>query len=485
MALLPNRAVAQTFMERLPGGVTLYALWPDGGAPSPKTLAQALMANERGYNVYFGLNVVRRGVNKKATKDEIEIIRAVAGDIDWGYKTYGGRFSERMRELANTVLRALVKEIDPQPSWIIFTGGGLQPIWLIELLPNTLDNQARAEAVGAYIANRFGGDGVQNIDRILRLSGSINHPKRAKREAGQPTQVAEFKIVSGQTYRLEDLEAAWDVDAASRAKNNPARPRQPPLDGLNDDLCGGMKEREAGEALFTCQQIGPFIASIPDGPFSVRESWTNPRTGERTDTGWRDWLWVMSGVADDDPSLADECERLFNKVSEQAGGDTSQNEEQWRATAGRKARRVAAGQSITTVATLVKLATDLGWTGYAVSAAMSMTAFTPASATPGVWTLSHEAVALKAAKSRLHTAFQVARVLGRHRIRGDLVRVALTVREPAVRARLMFALAALLIKSNHSPEEIVEAVIACGFPRAHAANAFLWAEKNIAKGAVA
>ena len=98
------------------------------------------------------------------------------------------------------------------------------------------------------------------------------------------------------------------------------------------------------------------------------------------------------------------------------------------------------------------------------------------------WTAAHEAAALKRAKSSLHNAFKVAQALGQHRIRSSLVRIALTVPDARLRARLMFALAAFLLKSNHAPEEIVGAVVACGFPRTHAAHTFTWAQKNIAKG---
>jgi hypothetical protein len=490
--LSPNRATAQAFMERLKGGVTLYTLWPDGGAPAPKTLPQALRANAHGFNVYFSLNIVRAGVNKKAAKDDIETIRAIAGDADWNRKAFHGRFGEGMQALGSTVLTALIKATSPQPSWIIFTGGGLQPIWLIKPLPNTPENQARAEAVGAYVADRFGGDGVQNVDRILRLPGTVNHPKTSKRDAGQPTALAEFRVVTDQVYRLEELEAAWGVDAASGARNKVVAtidrlPQLPELNELNDDLCGGMKERDASEALFTCKQIGPFLAGIPDGPFAVRERWENPLTGEKTDAGWRDWLWVMSGIADDDPSLEEDCYRLFVEVSEAAGGDTSQNEEQWRSTAGRKARRMAQGQQITTVATLIKLATELGWTGYALPTSATA-ALEPASSRKppeaGVrgWTTAHEAAALKVAKSRLHDAFLIAQKLGGRRVRSSLVRVCMSVRSVPLRERLMFMLSALLLKSDHSPEEIVGAVEACGFPRETGVHAALWAKKNTKTG---
>jgi hypothetical protein len=93
--------------------------------------------------------------------------------------------------------------------------------------------------------------------------------------------------------------------------------------------------------------------------------------------------------------------------------------------------------------------------------------------------------ALKVAKSRLHGAFRIAEFIGRHRIRDDLVRKALAVPDVSVRSKLMFTLAALLMKSNHSPEEIINAVVVCGFPRETGVHTFAWARKNIAKGGAA
>jgi hypothetical protein len=319
-SLRPDLTGAQDFMELLRGDVTLCVMPPDGGGPSalrgPNALTQAL-AHNASLNAYFVVNIVKPDINKKPTKGEIETIRAVGGDIDWDRRKFSGRFKDGMQELEDTVLPALIGAT-PQPSLIIFTGGGLQPIWLIEPLPNTPENRSRAEGVGEYIAARFGGDPVGNIDRILRLPGSVNHPKKAKRDAGQLTRRATFKIFSGKRYRLEDLEAAWAGEVLSR-KSKPTRRTQPPASAskpsVNDALCGGMKERDAGYDLAVCKGIGPIIASVPNGPFSVRSKWRNPLTGENTGFGWLDWLYVMSGIADDDPSLEDQCKQLFDEVS--------------------------------------------------------------------------------------------------------------------------------------------------------------------------
>jgi hypothetical protein len=374
-SLSPNREITESFLKLLSGDTMLLAKRPDSGGPwamkGLDKIAEAFTCNARGITNYFGINIVKQGVNKKATKDDIETIRIVYADIDWDLEKYNGRFSEGMQEVKRTVLTPLLK-MTPQPTLIIFTGGGLQPLWFIEPLPNTPENMARAEAVGAYIANRFGGDAVANIDRILRLPGTLNHPKKDKRDAGQPTKLAEYRVISGKTHTLEELEAAWGVDAAAVMATRGSRPvrqglpagvtgpsatplpvsdrfQDVPID--NDDLSGGVAEMVLGEVRY----LGLAIASVTNGPFSVREKWVDPRTSERTDYGWIDWLYVMSGLADDYPQMEDDCLKVFDEVNEAAGGNTADNDDQWKVTAGRKTQRVAAGKEVRTVASLVKL----------------------------------------------------------------------------------------------------------------------------------
>jgi hypothetical protein len=87
--------------------------------------------------------------------------------------------------------------------------------------------------------------------------------------------------------------------------------------------------------------------------------------------------------------------------------------------------------------------------------------------------------ALENAKRRLRAAFLIARLHGRRRIKGDLVRAALTVDDVTLRSKLMFALAAFLLKSSHAPEEIADAVVACGLPRSVGVSACRWAQRNV------
>jgi putative DNA primase/helicase len=153
---------------------------------------------------------------------------------------------------------------------IILTGGGVQPIWLIEPMLATEPNASRAEAVGAYVTQRFGGDPVQNIDRVLRLPGFINHPNAKKRKAGQPPMTATL-IYPGRVirYTLAQLEQAWPIgENTARAKVTHEGKAGESADGVDahglplselDDLTGGMKQNYAPADIDAVAKCCPFI----------------------------------------------------------------------------------------------------------------------------------------------------------------------------------------------------------------------------------
>ena len=278
--LVPDLRRARSFLRLIGDDTVLCHLNPDGGPMlglrGLNAVDQALSQNQQGRAVYFTLNAVKPGVVKKAAKTDITTIRGVSGDIDWGWEKFSGRFEEGLAVVA-TKLQELMG-MDLPPSVIILTGGGVQPIWLIEPMLATEPNASRAEAVGAYVTQRFGGDPVQNIDRVLRMPGFINHPNAKKRRPGQPPMTATL-IYPGRVirYTLARLEQAWGVAARADENTNSAgglhhenRPREGktsaagvdahglPLSEL-DDLTGGMKQNYAPADIDAVAKCCPFI----------------------------------------------------------------------------------------------------------------------------------------------------------------------------------------------------------------------------------
>jgi hypothetical protein len=250
--LEPDLESAGAFLQIFGDDVLLCHKRPDvggmGGLRGANALKLALGQNLRGHAIYFSLNVVRPGVAKKAAKTDIAAIQGVAADIDWDREKYHGRFEDGLKEI-EAKLQGLM-EMDAPPSVIILTGGGVQPIWLlVEPLEVTHDDDkpcavtARVEALGRGIAQRWGGDPVQNIDRILRVPWMINHPKKDKRDAGQTTQLA--AVVHPPTvhrYSLEQLEQAWRAASAAAACGSA------PMAALAEIVTKAASRRELVEA---------------------------------------------------------------------------------------------------------------------------------------------------------------------------------------------------------------------------------------------
>lgn len=78
------------------------------------------------------------------------------------------------------------------PSFTVFSGGGYQAFWKLAGPTTDLD---RVERINRQLAADLGGDNCHNIDRIMRLPGTINLPNAKKRNAGRVPTLA--RVVEG------------------------------------------------------------------------------------------------------------------------------------------------------------------------------------------------------------------------------------------------------------------------------------------------
>jgi hypothetical protein len=154
----------------------------------------------RGSNVYYGVNRPcpvgqQQGWNGKCNVDDIVAIRALAFDID--------QFHD-ISQIENGLGGAL------RPSFIINTGGGLHLIYLLTetinvnlYRPPQTDDQKRineilldARSAITALGNDFETllrrkfpklkiDSMSNVDRVMRLPGTVNYPNADKRTRGQ------------------------------------------------------------------------------------------------------------------------------------------------------------------------------------------------------------------------------------------------------------------------------------------------------------
>ncbi|MFD2648232.1 VapE domain-containing protein [Devosia albogilva] len=148
-------------------------------------------------NVYFHVNEPLAGVaDTKVKKEQVARAHFLHVDVD------DASSLERIRQFV------------PRPSVIVFSGGGYQAFWALREAPEDLD---RVERCNMQLAADLGGDHCHNVDRIMRVPGTINVPNAKKKAAGRTPTVA-FVVEANweRRYSLDDFAEAphSDSDAA-------------------------------------------------------------------------------------------------------------------------------------------------------------------------------------------------------------------------------------------------------------------------------
>jgi hypothetical protein len=199
-SLQPDVATIQQFLAHtVQSDIHLVAILPDEAHPAGRWFGENVAAaarwsveqNLQGKGVYWTANVVRPGLHKKPRKTDISAARFLHTDIDPPFDR-------------PAMLERLLGDQHP-PSAIIDSGNGLQPVWRLDSLHA---DPAAIEDLNRRLSLRYGGDNCHNIDRLLRLPGTVNYPSAAKRAKGRVTCMSRVQEPdTGETVSLADLDA--------------------------------------------------------------------------------------------------------------------------------------------------------------------------------------------------------------------------------------------------------------------------------------
>lgn len=151
-------------------------------------MATFIEARQGVENLYFTANVVLTLFNGavKPKKDDVGLAISLFVDID---PPPGAGLQE-----AREAILARLRAYPIPPSLIVFSGGGYQAFWrLAEPIPlnGNPANIAAIEARNRKLAVDLGGDHVQNVDRLMRLPGTLNVPDAKKLAKGRSIMLAE------------------------------------------------------------------------------------------------------------------------------------------------------------------------------------------------------------------------------------------------------------------------------------------------------
>ncbi len=182
-------------------------------APGEETaLRKWLTAEGRTKNIYFSVNPTRYPMQKKAERIDIAVLAWIHVDVD-------PRAGEPLEEEQARILALLTKDLPedvPPPTCVVFSGGGYQGFWRLTD-PMKLDGDLglceQAKLYNLQVELAFDADACHNVDRIMRLPGTINRPDERKRSKGRVEALAKVVSWSDAEYELSEFTPAAPVQS--------------------------------------------------------------------------------------------------------------------------------------------------------------------------------------------------------------------------------------------------------------------------------
>ena len=225
-----DRAAVQFLEQWLPGGPwVLTAITTDRKAITTNTFTDSnevlgWLAKYNGErNVYFHVNPCTRALTKKADREDVAALAWLHVDID---PRPGEEVAEEQKR-ALMLLTERLPESVPPPTCVVFSGGGYQGFWkLEEPLPidGSLEVAEDAKLWNLQLEILFGADNCHNVDRIMRLPGTVNLPDSKKRKKGREPELARLVYLNDTTYPLTAFRKAQPVQTMATQGFTPTSP---------------------------------------------------------------------------------------------------------------------------------------------------------------------------------------------------------------------------------------------------------------------
>jgi hypothetical protein len=238
---------------------TVQRLTSADKAASPDFQAWLRHKNASGSDIYIGMNPLKQDAATR-TKDEIESIRHVYIDLDYG----GIKVLDAIRK----------SSLVPKPNYVLSSSPDkFQVVWKVEGIK--LDE---AETLLHALAREFGGDpAATDATRVLRLPGFAN-------KKYESDFYVEARKDSSETYHLRDFKLHTDAQESprhhyqTRVKREPGNPRLTPSE---HDWAFAKRALSRG-----------------DDPEAVIQQIAEHRSGEKSDPRYYARLTVTKALAE-------------------------------------------------------------------------------------------------------------------------------------------------------------------------------------------
>lgn len=241
-------------------------------------------------NLYFSVAEPIRPVNKKMGRTDIKRVWYLHVDVDPRAGENLAEEQERCKALVTTDLPEGV----PPPTFSLFSGGGYQAFWRLKdpiVIEGDMEKAEEAKLFNVQLERLFGADNVHNIDRIMRLPGTVNIPDEKKRAKGRTEQLAKLLESPGTVYDNETFTAAQPVQLPKTSIGG-AGPTQ-----VKVEISGNIARLDSVEDLDAW--------NVPDRVRVIIVQGSDPDQPKEGDNSRSGWLFdcccnlVRAGVPDD------------------------------------------------------------------------------------------------------------------------------------------------------------------------------------------
>ncbi|MEO1015360.1 MAG: DUF5906 domain-containing protein [Pseudomonadota bacterium] len=211
----------------------MTAIVPDGRISTATFTAEQTdtmmewVASKVGHeNLYCQVNSSGdKSLTRKASKSDIVAAEFLHVDLD----APGGVSADELPG-ARTKLLEKLREFGPAPSAILDSGGGYQAFWRLSEPTEDLED---VEGRNRWIAEQLGGDCCHNIDRIMRLPGTINLPNKKKRKLGRVPVPARIVAMTDEVVDRGDFSIIVDEVRKPAVAAPVAAPKQLTAEEMN------------------------------------------------------------------------------------------------------------------------------------------------------------------------------------------------------------------------------------------------------------
>jgi hypothetical protein len=163
-------------------------------------------------NIYFNVNPAHSGVDKKMDRSDIGAMVALHVDADAApmpqdFKEGGAAW--QAQEIVR--LTKLLQNYKHPPSDIIISGGGVQGYWRLKDPEPVNGDVTIAEDLKLYnkgLERDLGTDATHNLDRVMRVPGTVNIPTASKLPKGRVPALSRVYSHTAVTYDLGQFEKA-------------------------------------------------------------------------------------------------------------------------------------------------------------------------------------------------------------------------------------------------------------------------------------